>query len=292
MKAHRMLKVTVWLLAAAGTLLIALPPAHSMEGITAVYSRASADYVRAMLPDGSRQSEAYAFGEGGYHGAAIRDETIDYMTFADVARAIARPLAGQDYVPAKDPNTTRLLIMVYWGATDGAADFSSLNIASAHGNRGRSRGNGAWDYASVFTGGTWGLGNGWWGSGSTQAAMTDTRNASILGYADELTRFGSAANRERGDLISEVEFSRYFVVLMAYDFQLMWRHNQRKLLWESRFSIREQGNDFTVALPAMAQYAAVYFGRDSHGLLRTRVPDGRIYMGDPTLIEFLTDARK
>lgn len=265
-----MLKVTGWLLTAGGAMLVAPAPARAMEGITAVFSRASGDYVRATLPDGSNQSEAYAFGEGGYYGAAIRDETIDYLAFADVARAIARPLADQNYVPGKDPNTTKLLIMVYWGATDGSMDFSSLNIASAHG----------------------GLGNGWWGPGSMQAAMTDTRNAAILGYADELARNGSAANRERGDLIGEVEFSRYFVVLMAYDFQLMWRHNQHKLLWESRFSIREQGNDFTVALPAMAQYASVYFGRDSHGLLRTRVPDGRIYMGDPTLIEFLTEARK
>jgi hypothetical protein len=116
-----------------------------------------------------------------------------------------------------------------------------------------------------------------------------SRNASILGYMDELNQQGSKARRERSDLLNEVGYSRYFVVLMAYDFQLMWKHKQHKLLWESRFSVRDQGNDFTVALPAMAKYASDYFGQDSHGLLRTRVPDARIYIGDPTIIGYLSD---
>jgi hypothetical protein len=122
-------------------------------------------------------------------------------------------------------------------------------------------------------------------------AMTDVRNAGILGYTDALFSQGIKARRERIDMLNELEYSRYFVVLMAYDFQLMWKHKQPKLLWESRFSVREQGNDFTVALPAMAQYASEYFGRDSQGLLRTRVPDGRIYMGDPTVIGYLFDSK-
>jgi hypothetical protein len=34
-----------------------------------------------------------------------------------VAQTIAVPLASQNYVPAKDPKSTRLMIMVYWGTT-------------------------------------------------------------------------------------------------------------------------------------------------------------------------------
>jgi hypothetical protein len=135
----------------------------------------------------------------------------------------------------------------------------------------------------------WGLGTGVFGEASTLEAMTDFRNGSLLGYMDELNRRGSKAMRERSDLLNKVGYSRYFVVLMAYDFQLLWQHKQRKLLWESRFSVREQGNDFTVALSAMAKYVSDYFGQDSHGLLRTRVPGARIYLGDPTIIAYLTD---
>jgi len=34
------------------------------------------------------------------------------------------------------------------------------------------------------------------------------------------------------------------VVLMAYDFQLLWKEKKHKLLWETRFSIRQRHNDF------------------------------------------------
>jgi len=268
--------------------LLAPTAARAADGITAVYSRASDDYVRATVSDGSFLSEAYAFGKGGYYGACIRDATIDNLSFMDVAHAIASPLATQNYLPSRDPNNTRLLIMVYWGATDGSMDLSSLNIATGR----RGRGNGAGPYAGDYGGGQWSLASLVWGPSSTQAQMTDARNAALLGYIDELAQQGTKARRERGDLIEEIEFSRYFVVLMAYDFQLMWKHNQHKLLWEARFSVREQGNDFAVALPAMAQYASEYFGKDSHGLLRTRVPDGRIYMGDPTVIDYLVASDK
>ena len=55
---------------------------------------------------------------------------------------------------------------------------------------------------------------------------------------------------------------------MAYDFQLLWKEKKHKLLWETRFSVRENRNDFGKALPAMSQYASRYFGQDTHGLIR------------------------
>jgi hypothetical protein len=279
-----MMKSGFCLLACSGVLLISPLSVRAEDGITAVFSRVSGDYSRARSPDGSFQSEGYAFGKGGFYGAAIRDDTIDNLAFSDVAHVIAVPLAAQNYLPSRDPRNTKLLIMVYWGATDGSMDFSSLRAAGGRRNGGIDRGGGG--YGSLS--GAWGIANGAWGPTTPWAAMTDTRNASILGYIDKLTEPGARMTIERADLIDEVEYSRYFVVLMAYDFQLMWKHKEHKLLWESRFSVREQGNDFTVALPAMAQFASEYFGRDSHGLLRTRVPDGRIYMGDPTVIGYLS----
>jgi hypothetical protein len=239
------------------------PLVHAKNGITTVYSRMSDDYVRATLPDGSPQKEAYAFGNGGYYSGMMADNTIDNLGFTDIARTLAAPLASQNFVSATDPNKTKLLIMVYWGATDGPADFAQSNFS--HGPR----------FSEYEVSGAY-------------YDMSIRRNAGLLGYTDELNYTGIRRLRESGDLAQELSNSRYFVVLMAYDFQTMWKQKKHKLLWESRFSVREQGNDFTRALPAMAEYAAQYFGRDSHGLLRTRVPDGRIDMGDPTVIEFLS----
>jgi hypothetical protein len=287
MNIPRFLKLGAWSVGCVGILFAGLPAAHATDGVTAVYSRVSDDYNRETLPSGSFESESYAFGDGGYYGAAIRDDTIDNLTFRDVAHTIADSLAAKNYVTGTDPNHTRLLIMVYWGATNGSQDFSGLRAAATGGGR-RGRGNGSESFEMDSGTGSWALGSGVYGAGSDLQLMTDTHNASILGYMDELNQVGEKARRERSDLLEEVEYSRYFVVLMAYDFQLLWKHKERKLLWESRFSVREQGNDFTVALPAMAKYASDYFGQDSHGLLRTRVPDGRIYMGDPTIIGYLS----
>jgi len=60
-----------------------------------VYSEVSDDYIRTKLPDGTFQAEAYAFGEGGYYRAPISDETIDMLSFMDIARTIAGPLKGR-----------------------------------------------------------------------------------------------------------------------------------------------------------------------------------------------------
>jgi hypothetical protein len=72
----------------------------------------------------------------------------------------------------------------------------------------------------------------------------------------------------------------------------MWKQKKHKLLWETRFSINERHNQFDRALPALAQYASKYFGQPSNGLLRSRVADGNVEIGEPTLIQFLTDPKK
>jgi hypothetical protein len=58
------------------------------------------------------------------------------------------------------------------------------------------------------------------------------------------------------------------------------------MLWETRFSIREHRNDFNEALVAMAQKASGYFGQDSKGLIRERLPSTKITLGEPKVLEY------
>ena len=92
--------------------------------------------------------------------------------------------------------------------------------------------------------------------------------------------------------MTEIEQNRYFVVLMAYDFQLLWKQKKHRLLWEARFSVNEQHNQFDKALPAMAQYAARYFGQPTNGLIRQRLLNDRVDIGEPTLIQYLSGPKK
>jgi hypothetical protein len=71
---------------------------------------------------------------------------------------------------------------------------------------------------------------------------------------------------------------------MAYDFQMMWKEKKHKLLWETRISLRQRGNDFGRQLPAMMLYASHFFGEETDGLVRNPIPEGHVEVGEPTVI--------
>jgi len=280
--------------------------AQSDGEIAAVSSSVSDGYARVRLPDGSFQPETYTFGEGGRLAGSSRDDSIDRLTFTDVATAVADPLRKRNYVPVEDrnPEKTKLLIMVYWGTTSGTSDSSdSLGYQNLQRNQG-SKPPPTQPPASLAKGGA----NA--NQQARQAAATasmrqsvedgamaevlaenwqrdqvDMRNAMLLGYDTaiaETSAVGSTpATRRREDLVSEIEESRYFVVLMAYDYQALWRQKKHSLLWVTRLSVRERGADFGKLLPSMVGYASQYFGQDSHGLLRRPLPEGRVEIGEP-----------
>ena len=273
---------------------------ESSDDITALSGRISRDYIRTRQTDGSFAPESYAFAKGGDWAGAMRDPSIDKLSFLDVAHTIAQPLASQNYIPSRDPNSTRLLIMVYWGTThapEHATDSNGyVNLQRANETVSRAQ-------VSLKTAGD---------PGSYAAArevleqstdemltalgavaaennlrdQENIRNVRMLGYDswwEDTKQFedkGFGLDYRRQDLIDEVESNRYFVVLMAYDFQLLWKHKQHKLLWETRFSIRQMHHEFDKDLPAMAQYASKYFGQDSHGLVRKEIPLGRVDIGE------------
>ena len=267
-------------------------------------SQVSADYARVTLPDGSYQTETYTFGEGGHYASAMKDNSIDKLKFLDLAEIVAPALAKQNYVPEadRDPGRTKLLIMVYWGTTNGAEGASSsVAYQNAQASQGTPTPPPTPPPAGAHGGGALGSDS----SGRANAARQDStasslavvaaenrnrdenneRTAQLLGYDGELASTSglelTAFHNRREELISEIEESRYFIVLMAYDFQELWKHKQHKLFWVTRFSIREQGTNFEKVLPAMTDYASAYFGQDSGGLLRKPLPEGHVEIGVP-----------
>jgi hypothetical protein len=307
-----------------GTLVAACLPASSLASsdgaAVAIASRASADYVRAQLPNGSFQPETFAFGKGGVLRGTERDPTIDALDFMDIARTVAVPLAGRSYFPSRDPKATKLLIMVYWGTTDApehATDSgASQNLAAT--SAAAMAASGALQMARfrptdsmaptqlIQTGPNYAihspaqieLDGAFSGAMAAVAAenrardLLDARNASLLGYDTELDLAvaykGTPLEFRRRDIVDELEHRRYFVVLMAYDFQMMWRKKKAKLLWETRYSIREQGNDFSKRLAAMTQDAAGYFGRNTGGLIRKALPEGHVDIGEEKVLDYVT----
>jgi hypothetical protein len=274
--------------------------------VAAISSQVSSGYSRVKLADGSFQQETYTFGEGGRLSGSANDETLDKLTFLDVAKAVAGPLKKRNFVPVEDrnPEKTKLLIMVYWGATNGTSDSSDSQGYQNLQRSQESKPPPTPPPAAVRSGG---------GAGANQQARQDaavrsssqsiqdgamaqvlaenwqrdqanSRNASLLGYDSALAETSDVGStpqsRRHDDLVAELEESRYFVVLMAYDYQALWTRRKHSLLWVTRFSVRERGSDFERILPSMVSYASEYFGQDSHGLLRRALPEGHVEIGE------------
>jgi hypothetical protein len=268
---------------------------------TAVYSRASKDYVRAQNPDGSFKPESYVLKDGGNFGGPRVDVTIDRMSFDDVSRVITPPLATLNYVPSEDPAASNLLIVVFWGTTvvgddviphDTRESKGMANLAAAaeseEGDREqaaeRNAESGGKGHPGIDTTQHWRLlgqqAADFFGAEGDIDASFDSRNANILGYTEEILRT-SPRGPDMGELKDEIEHDRYFVVLLAYDYQLARKFGLHKLLWETRFSIPETGNDFAKEFPRMAAIASQFFGQDSHGLIHHNLADTHVEIGEP-----------
>jgi len=282
------------LLAAKVCLVCFLAPVLQAEEFEAISARASPDYIRAKAADGSYQDETYAFGNGGYWSGPVNDKTIEKMDFLSIAHIVAAPLANQHYVPAKDPKKTKLLIMVYWGTTyapEHASETQTYQNESQVVQRladvdSMIKYSGAKSLIPLKYALEENL------STAVAAMQAENRmrdqvdriNAKMLGYDSWWTatfdaQNGTALAVEKADMLNELEEYRYFVVLMAYDFQLLSSQKKHKLLWETRFSIREHINQFDKQLPAMALQASKYFGKESNGLTHDVLPEGHVEIG-------------
>ncbi len=301
-------------------------PSFCDETAVAVTARVEPAYSRATASDGRRIPETFAFGNGGVQAGEAADSSIDRLNVHRVAAAIAPVLRARGYVSSVDPRRTQLLIMVYWGATrtpgdpQSSASMQRLQMASAQradANLGANMvqfdlGSRGWAQPETYGGSaspTQSMRTG--AQANADAALTsamameaaenrsreqlDSQNAGILGYDGWWSQTANVAGTpfdfRRRELLDELEEPRYYVVLMAYDFQKMWKQKRAKLLWETRYSIRSRGRGFDVCLAAMTQKAGDYFGSDSHGLQHRPLPPGRVEVGTLREVNLLSSER-
>jgi hypothetical protein len=119
----------------------------------------------------------------------------------------------------------------------------------------------------------------------TAYQLTEDKISRILGFQNEASRANSLSFTSfASDFYDEFRAGRYFVVLKAYDFQFAQKEKRLKLLWECRFSIQSQAIDFTKKLPEMAQFAALTFGRETHGILTPRDIKGSVKMEEVKIL--------
>jgi hypothetical protein len=294
----------------AGTLstcLLALmvhPAASAAEETvaTAVHSRVSSGYKRERLADGAFKPEFYALANGGRIAGTGSDLTVDRVTYPEVATIAMRLLAGQNYRYAQSADQASLMIVLHWGATIafnrgdystrvGSAASAMADLKSLGGGPGTAPSN---DPAVVAAGEVF--------EGEMLKLAMENRvrdqinlpNAKLLGYLDEINdadgiqRYAGGGDRYN-DLIADIEESRYYIVVSAYDFNELVRNGKKKLHWVTRVSVRSPGNRFDDSFAAMLKGASKYFGQDSGRLVRGEESKGAVELGE---LQFLGEAKE
>lgn len=237
----------------------------TVDADTAVNARVFNNYERRRGPEGTFVTETCTFGEGGLQAAnPNRDESIDGMSFQEIAHAIAPALAREGYLFETDPAKTDLLLMVYWGTT--TADDHPAVIAEEEADPTR----------HVFR------------------DRLNRDNARLLGFESvlkdsDVTPLPGApsASTAHRDLVNALEESRYWVAIVAVDFPFLLKEKKQRPLWSIRYNMRSRGTTFGDALPQMTQVASHFFGRDSKGLVPrgTTGREGTVDYGELTVVE-------
>jgi len=261
-----------------------------------VSASATSDYARSLDAEGRPAPETYVFMEGEYMGGGTADKSEGKMSFDALTRVLAENLIKQNYVPTRNVPEAKLLIRVVWGTTLTYEDpqrqqnIESLNAAVAEYTE---------SYEAIGLADPGRINEITMTQGLEQntADSAIERNALLLGYKramDKLSRRIIATGDEQ-DMRLELNEERYFVVLLAYDYELLRQTKKSKLLWITRLSIRSPGNNFTEALPMLALAGAESYGRNVDDLQRVKVrnlPGGDVNMPDIKVLGTAGDARK
>jgi hypothetical protein len=260
-----------------------------------VSAEAIPQYKRAVTSKGSPAPQSYIVTEGRHFGAAVRDTSEEKMAFMDIAKTLAPALAKQAYFPARAGTDPDLLIVIHWGTTHPYDDPSQqFDIerrnaalddykAVASGNDGKADPEAINQVLAQQNAGI-----------DIQQRMMDEA-AELLGYKRSLrTRSKSImASEEEKTMVAELNEERYFIALMAYDYGVFKREKRRQLLWTTHMNVRSAGQNFTMALPAMATIAANYFGKDKVEPVHVSPEHrGRVEVGEPTVVEPASDRKR
>jgi hypothetical protein len=114
-------------------------------------------------------------------------------------------------------------------------------------------------------------------------------NARLLGYVREINDVNDVARYAGGghyyhDLIQDIEESRYYVIVSAYDFREATERNNRTLLLVTRLSMRAQGTSFERHFAQLLAAGSRHFGSSSGRLFRQTERSGRVEIGEAEVI--------
>lgn len=278
----------------------------------AVTALASPAYTQRKFENGKVRMESYVVMQGHFFQGTTIDNSIEKMSFRQIAAYLARELVKQNYVPAKDRAGADLLLIVHWGTTiphvsmmemmaqttqltDMSSTAAGVDRALAASpdvpegvpppSLGGNLSGSAYDDVTqqhefdTLTQLTDQLGS----------EMTRGSNMTLLGYGRYLRRLGENINptEEERTLREDLAGERYFVIVKAYDLHETVAFGQtRRAVWTLHLNIRSPGTNFALALERMSVAAAQFAGRTTENVetVTPKVRTGTVDIGTPVIL--------
>ena len=272
--------------------IVASPPFALAANRITLKAVATDEYLEVRERDGAAEILTYQFLEGRRFTGKSLNKSLERMTFQELAVNLAENLVKQNFYPNPELGQGELLIVVHYGATDFEEDMMELlGVDSESDVLGV-------DVSGVDVGSA---------SAADIAALLDVMD--IMAANDSLTQALNSGNslsqsqrahilgideiRDLPDHMSgDYEYeqmlrqSRYFVVLMAFDYQLFLKKGKSKLLWSTRYNVRAAGQSFEAAIENMNLMASDYFGKQMDTLVQKRMGDtSSVDIGDIEVLD-------
>jgi len=229
---------------------------------------------RALNPQ--KKIQTYQFMEGSYFGGNSRNKGMEKISFMDVVTDMAVHLQKQGFYPISEKGQGDLLIVVHYGVTDEEESYEDLMGITSLSDLGFTAEVANAEAGTALDPGTLNaLGNFAANLNSSQALAEHNDKGSyfkakLLGMEEAYSTRGS--QREKDELLTLLKEERYFVVLMAFDYESV-RKGKPRLAWSTRYSIRAAGQNFETAIASMNLVASDYFGKNLPKLTRKRADD-------------------
>ena len=222
--------------------------------------------------DEAPRLETYHFVKGKRFGGYLLDESIDQVDFLEMVEYLALEMRKRNFHPAASPQKGDFLIIVHWGVTGIQDAFEDLFPGVTFGEF--TTGNSEEDQLN-----------------EDRFTYREASNAKLIGFDRAIRRKGLSIQSEN-ELREMLREERYFMLLMAYDWQQLRQTGEKVLLWSTRFSLRAVSTNFREAHFALSRGASDYFGTNLDGKLgraRVNLGPGEIIKSELDVIETLED---
>ena len=253
---------------------------------------ATDEYLERRALSDAPEIQTYQFLEGKRFGGKGASKSLANMTFKELAVDLAENLVKQNFYPNPELGKGDLLIVVHYGATDFEEDMMEL-LGSANEADLMGLNPGGVEVGSASSADVTAMLDVLDNIAATASLSEAINSGNSLSRSQKAHILGIDEERDLPDFMSgDYEYeqmlqeSRYFVVLMAFDYQLYMQEGESKLLWSTRYNVRSAGQSFQAAIEGMNAIGSDYFGKNLDKLARKRIEDtSSVEIGDIEVIE-------